>query len=130
MTAVAEVVLRRLDQAQVAWLCTLRPDGSPHLTPVWFWFQDPRWWVSTAARNVKVANVAVDTRVSLALPDGTSPVVAEGTAAIHWRDPPIEVVAAFAAKYEGWDITDEAPDGPRVLLEVSVSRWLLTGTAR
>ncbi|WP_262286823.1 pyridoxamine 5'-phosphate oxidase family protein [Micromonospora sp. MA102] len=26
----------RLPRESNAWLCTLRPDGSPHLTPVWF----------------------------------------------------------------------------------------------
>ncbi len=130
VTGPADDVLRRLEQAQVAWLCTLRRDGSPHLTPVWFWFCDGIWWVSSAAHNVKVGNIAADTRVSLALPEGNCPVVAEGTAVIHRHSVPVDVVAAFADKYQGWDITDEEREGPRVLIEVSVSRWLLTGTAR
>ena len=37
------------------------------------------------------------------------------------------LVALFAEKYDGWDATDETQDGPRVLLEVPVDRWLLAG---
>ncbi|WBB66098.1 pyridoxamine 5'-phosphate oxidase family protein [Micromonospora sp. WMMD812] len=36
-------VLARLDRERGVWLCTLRPDGSPHLTPVWFLFHDGAW---------------------------------------------------------------------------------------
>ncbi|WP_305788236.1 pyridoxamine 5'-phosphate oxidase family protein [Symbioplanes lichenis] len=33
-------VAARLEREPLAWLCTLRGDGSPHLTPVWFVFHD------------------------------------------------------------------------------------------
>lgn len=130
VTKMSAVVRRRLQETDVAWLCTLRPDGSPHMTPIWFWFQDGTWWVSIAARSVKVVNITTDPRVSIALPDGDSPVVAEGAAIVHRSGFPFEVVSALAGKYGGWDVTDEGPQGPRVLLEVPVSRWLLTGTAQ
>ncbi len=109
------------------WLCTLRPDGSPHLTPVWFLYVDDGWWISTASRNVKVANLEHDARVSLALPDGDRPVVAEGLAELHRDGFPSDVIADFASKYGGWDITDHVTEGPRVLLRISVQRWLVTG---
>jgi hypothetical protein len=32
---------------------------------------------------------------------------------------------AFTVKYSGWDAADESQDGPRVVLEVQVNRWLL-----
>ena len=35
MTALSRSVRQRLRTDDVVWLCTLRPDGSPHLTPVW-----------------------------------------------------------------------------------------------
>jgi PPOX class probable F420-dependent enzyme len=119
-----------LRETETAWLCTVRPDGSPHLTPVWFWFQDGTFWFSSAVRSVNVANTTADPRVSVALPDGDSPVVAEGVATVHRSDFPAPVVAALAHKYGGWDVTDEAPQGPRALLEVRVSRWLMAGTAQ
>jgi hypothetical protein len=57
---------------------------------------------------------------------GRAPVVAEGSASVHTRlDAYPELIKAFAVKYSGWDAADETQDGPRVLLEVIVTRWLL-----
>lgn len=122
---------RHLARAKNAWLCTVRPDGSPHLTPVWFIYRTDVWWIGSGRRNVKVRNIEGDPRVSLALEDGFAPVVAEGRARIHDRDFPADIVAAFADKYDGWDVTAVVqPGGPRVLLEIPVARWLLAGAAQ
>lgn len=118
-----------LARARTVWMCTLRPDGSPHVTPVWFVYHGGSWWVGTDERSVKVRNVKADPRVSLALEDGAQPVVAEGHARIH-HDFPAEVVAAFAAKFSGWDVTAPYRPGGRVLFEVPVDRWLLAGAAQ
>jgi F420H(2)-dependent biliverdin reductase len=95
----------RLAHERIAWMCTLPPDGSPHVTPVWFVYRDGTWWIGSEERSVKVRNVSADHRVSLALDGGDAPVVAEGRARILRRDFAAEVVAAFAAKYDGWDVT-------------------------
>ncbi len=115
--------------APCAWLTTLRPDGSPHTTPVWFLLLDGTFWIASSTVNVKVKNVVRDPRVSLAI-DGTGaqPHVAQGRVTVH---PKIQdfphLVALLAKKYDDWDATDESQDGPRVLLQVSVDRWLFTG---
>ncbi|MFG1658999.1 pyridoxamine 5'-phosphate oxidase family protein [Micromonospora chersina] len=118
----------RLAGERNVWLCTVRRDGSPHLTPVWFVYADGTWWIGCDARSVKARNLEGDPRVSLALEDGAAPVVAEGVARLHRGDFPTTVVEAFAGKYEGWDVGE--PRGERVLLEVPVRRWLLAGTAQ
>jgi PPOX class probable F420-dependent enzyme len=121
----------RLAREHNVWLCTLRADGSAHVTPVWFVFVDGTWWVCCDGRSVKVRNVLADPRVSLALEDGDAPVVAEGLAHVHHDAFPAQVVAAFAHKYDGWDIGYlPQPDVERVLLQIPVRRWLLAGTAR
>ena len=130
MSRLSSAVLDRLAREDVVWCTTVRPDGSPHTTPVWFSFAGDTWWISGAFRNVKVRNVSADPHVSLALPDGRSPAVAEGLALVHQRGFPVAIVTDFAAKYSGWDITADEPDGQRVLIEVPVTRWLLAGTAR
>ncbi|WP_241562258.1 TIGR03618 family F420-dependent PPOX class oxidoreductase [Streptomyces hoynatensis] len=123
-------VLARLTQEPRAWLCTVRADGSPHVTPVWFVFRDGRWWIGTDGRAVKVRNIDRDPRVSLSLEDGRLPVVAEGVARVHRGPFPPEIVRAFQAKY-AWDVTAvRDPRGGRVLLEVPVRRWLLAGVAQ
>lgn len=131
MAEISAEIRDQLERAKNAWMCTLRPDGSPHLTPVWFVYRADVWWIGSGRRNVKVRNVVADPRVSLALEDGGAPVVAEGIARVHDRDFPEDIVAAFAEKYDGWDVTAVVqPGGDRVLLEISVGRWLLAGAAQ
>jgi len=121
----------RLENDRNLWLCTLRPDGSPHVTPVWFVHVGNAFWIGSGERNVKVRNVLNDPRVSLALDDGDHPIVVEGRARVHRGALREDVLAALAAKYDGWDAGAEIrPFGPRVLLEVPVGRWLLRGSAQ
>jgi PPOX class probable F420-dependent enzyme len=128
--AMTPAVHRRLAEDRNAWLVTLRPDGSPHVTPVWFVHDAGRWWIGTDTHAVKVRNIEAEPRVSLALEDGRSPVVAEGDASVRRDGFPAALVAAFEAKY-GWDVTAPTrPGSGRVLLEVRVRRWLLAGTGQ
>ncbi|MFF9033955.1 pyridoxamine 5'-phosphate oxidase family protein [Streptomyces sp. NPDC014892] len=155
--ALPVAVRDRLAVEQHVWLCTVRPDGSPHVTPVWFVFLRGSWWIGADRGSVKVRNIEKCARVSLALEDGRFPVVAEGTATVHPGpfpageagdagfagnpDDPDDtnvagipgvagVAEAFAVKY-GWDVTaPHRPGDTRVLLEVPVRRWLLAGTAQ
>ena len=121
-----------IGNAACAWLTTLRWDGSPHTAPVWFLLADGTFWIASSTVNVKVKNILSDPRVSLAI-DGSvaRPYVAEGHARVHdgFRAH-AHLVAQFADKYDGWDATDERLDGPRVLIEVPVDRWLLASDAQ
>ncbi|MFD7920999.1 pyridoxamine 5'-phosphate oxidase family protein [Streptomyces sp. NPDC059740] len=128
--APGSAVRLRLAREENVWLCTVRPDGSAHVTPVWFVHQGSTWWIGADHTSVKVRNIQKEPRVSLALEDGRSPVVAEGDATVIRGGFPREVVAAFERKY-GWDVSAPTrPGGERVLLEVRVRRWLLAGTAQ
>lgn len=123
-------VLNRLATEPNVWLSTVRPDGSPHTTPVWFVHLRDRWWVGTDSGTVKVRNTARNPHVSLALEDGRYPVVAEGEVAGLARPPfPRDVVEAFRAKYD-WDVTAVHRAGNhRLLMEIRVRRWLMLGAA-
>lgn len=123
-------LIERLGRERNVWFCTLRPDGSPHVTPVWFVYLDDVFWISSGERNVKVRNVGNDARVSLALQDGDAPAVAEGLVRVHRDKLREDVLAALAVKYDGWAAGEEIePFGARVLLEVPINRWLLKGVA-
>jgi PPOX class probable F420-dependent enzyme len=123
--APTEAERTRLGTDQNAWLCTVRPDGRPHMTPIWFVFVDDRFWFATGQTTVKARNVVAEPRVSVSLEDGDDPVVAEGRVTVHFDLRPAGVAAAFAAKYD-WDIT--IPIAPRVgrilLLELVIDKWL------
>lgn len=121
----------RVEDQPCAWLTTLRPDGSPHTTPVWFLLKGHTLWIASSRGNLKVRNIANDPRVSIAVDgSGARPHVAQGHARLHHDIATHALrVAQFAEKYDGWDVADERQDGPRVLIEVSVERWLLAGGA-
>ncbi|MFI5532903.1 pyridoxamine 5'-phosphate oxidase family protein [Kitasatospora sp. NPDC051853] len=130
-TPLPGTVVERLAVERNAWLCTVRADGTPHVTPIWFVYRDGVWWIGSDARSVKVRNVLHRPSVSLALEGGNAPVVAEGEVTVRQEgDFPPGIVEAFAAKY-AWDVSAPyRPDSARVLLEVPVRRWLLAGTAQ
>jgi PPOX class probable F420-dependent enzyme len=110
----------RVDLAQNVWMATVRPDGRPHLVPVWFVVDDDHWYVCTAPGSVKARNLSQNPRVALALEDGTSPYIVEGEA--RPVPPPARVVAKFKAKYD-WDITADAHYSS--LYEVRVRRRVM-----
>jgi F420H(2)-dependent biliverdin reductase len=119
--------LDRLTTDRNVWLCTLRADGSPHVTPVWFCWVEGAFWMCTSSGTAKARNLRADARVSVALEDGDRPLVAEGCARLHARPYPPGIVAAFETKF-GWDISRPGSDGDyAVLIELPVDRWLLGG---
>ncbi|HVK25976.1 MAG TPA: pyridoxamine 5'-phosphate oxidase family protein [Actinokineospora sp.] len=72
----------RLRASHDYWVATVRPDGRPHLMPVWGWWDGSAFWFSSGARSRKARNVAAGSAVSVSLPDTVDPVVLEGTAEI------------------------------------------------
>jgi hypothetical protein len=113
--------VRRLAQAQNLWVATVRPDGWPHLVPIWFVWHEPAVYVCTSPDSVKARNLQQDDRVVLALEDGANPLICEGRATAVPRPWPAEVLAAFARKYD-WSI-DHETEYTR-LLRILPARWL------
>jgi PPOX class probable F420-dependent enzyme len=120
-----EVSIERLATSRNVWLATVRPDGRPHVAPVWFTYVEDRIWIGTGLASVRVRNLRRNPAASASLEDGDAPVVAEGTVALHREERPAPVVEAFQAKY-GWDITVEVDEdiGAMTLLEFRPHRWL------
>ena len=115
---------RLLDERNV-WMATTRPDGRPHLAPVWFVYVDDRIWVGTGRGSVRVANLLANPNAAVSLEDGNTPIAAEGTVEVHENERPPAVVDAFIDKY-GWDIRikDDEDVGQVVLLELRPRKWL------
>jgi PPOX class probable F420-dependent enzyme len=119
------VVVERLHEARNVWLATVRPDGRPHIAPLWFVYVDDRIWIGTGLTSVRVRNLRSNPTASACLEEGDEPVVAEGTVVIHETARPAAVVEAFRTKYN-WDITIETDNdvGQVTLLEFRPHRWL------
>jgi hypothetical protein len=112
---------RRLAQAQNLWLATVRPNGAPHLVPIWFVWHDGAFYVCTSPRSIKARNLVRSDRVTVALEDGTSPLICEGRGASVGRPWPDGVVEAFRRKYD-WSIRSDA-DYSR-LIRIQPMRWI------
>jgi PPOX class probable F420-dependent enzyme len=96
---------RRLQTEQNLWLATVRPNGAPHLVPIWFVWVAGKIYLCSGADSVKVRNLKQDPRVSLALEDGTHPLVIEGLARLIGQAE-AAIIAEFQHKYD-WDITSD-----------------------
>ena len=119
--AVPEKVRARLDKARNIWVSTVRPDGRPHLVPVWFVSRDRHLYICISPASVKAQNLAARPRIALALEDGSHPVICEGEARFVERPWPDDVAAAFQSKYD-WEI---ATDGVyTALVEITPRKWL------
>ena len=110
----------RLASEQNIWLATVRPNGRPHLVPIWFGYVDGHFYVCTWATSVKVRNVQANPYACVSLESGTKPLMAEGSVQILRRPFPEAVKAEFARKFD-WDLDDE-PEYD-VVLEIIPIKW-------
>jgi PPOX class probable F420-dependent enzyme len=82
MTAMSPEELEKfLARPLVAILTTLRPDGSPHLAPIWYEYADGVFYFWTAANSVKVRNLRRQPRAVVCVASHEEPyqyVIAEG----------------------------------------------------
>jgi len=112
---------RKLETAENIWFGSVRPDGRPHLAPVWFAWTGSKLYICIEERSIKGRNVAGNPQVVLALEDGLNPVICEGTAVSLPGPLPPDVVAIFRRKYN-WDISSDGQYNQ--LLEITPSKWM------
>jgi PPOX class probable F420-dependent enzyme len=118
----SQTVLHRLETEKNIWVATVRPDGRPHLTPVWFAWVGEKVYICITPKTVKARNIATNPQVSLALEDGSKVVICEGAAAVIAAPWPVEVAAVFRRKYN-WDINTDGDYS--VLVAVEPIKWLV-----
>ena len=121
MTRLLPEIEQRLETEANIWFATVRADGRPHLVPVWFAWRDGKVDACIEASSVKARNMGQNSRVSLALENGSKPLICEGAAAVApppWPEPVIDI---FKAKYD-WDITTDGQYD--TLVAVTPAKWL------
>ena len=68
-TLAATRIHRFLETEPVVWVSTVRPDGTPHLVPIWFWWDGEAMLVFSKPDAQKVRNLRANPSVMLALGD-------------------------------------------------------------
>jgi PPOX class probable F420-dependent enzyme len=58
-----------LDRESVVWLSSVRPDGRPHLIPIWFWWDGQAVLFASKPQACKVANLRANADCMLAIGD-------------------------------------------------------------
>ena len=95
----------RLAEEKIGWLTTVRPNGQPQTSPVWFLYRDGEFLVYSKAGTARTANIAANPRVSLNLDGnglGGDIVVVEGEARIDRDALPADRIPAYVEKYAGF----------------------------
>lgn len=140
---------QRLEAAKTYWLATVRPDGRPHVMPVWGLWLDEVLLFSTSEASRKGRNLAGNGRCAVSVQGEGLDLVVEGVASIL-RDEAVLGRAAelYARKYD-WPIAardggfyDEKGNGgpvyavrPAVVFgfgeasAFSATRWVFSKTA-
>ena len=122
MALTGQQIQERLAASRNVWIATVRPNGAPHLIPIWFVAHGGQIYICTAPDTVKVRNLRTNPRVSLALEDGSVPVILEGAATVMENTAaPREVIAMFKLKY-GWEILLSEPH--YVIIEITTTKTL------
>jgi PPOX class probable F420-dependent enzyme len=83
------------------WVASVRPDGRPHVMPVWgAWIEDALWFSSSIGSR-KTLNLRADPRCSASTDNAFEPVILEGQATVVTDAEPIRrVLDALNAKYD------------------------------
>ncbi len=110
----------------LAYLATVMPDGSPHLSPLWADFRDGMIVLNTADGRVKVENIRRDPRVAVSIHDRDDPwppLAVLGTVVEITTEGADEHMDALSRRYsgEGWTSVEGQT---RILLVIRPDRVL------
>ncbi|HKO03823.1 MAG TPA: pyridoxamine 5'-phosphate oxidase family protein [Candidatus Acidoferrales bacterium] len=95
---------QRLAGAHNYWLATTRPDGRPHVMPVWGLWWEGAFYFSTGDKTVKARNLAANPQCVVCPDLGAEAVIVEGAAELIPASPAIEPLwAAYKKKY-AWEV--------------------------
>lgn len=70
----------RLTKARTYWIASVRPDGQPHVMPVWGVFIDDGFYFSNGNQSRKARNLAENPRCAISCEVGEDQLIIEGDA--------------------------------------------------
>ncbi len=117
-------VHRRLQQEKIVWVATVRPNGAPHLTPVWFVWTGDHLFICISPNSRKARNLARNPQVAVSLEDGRNVVIMEGIATQATEDERTRIAPLFQDKY-GWNILQDTTY--TLLLKLIPTKFLTWG---
>ncbi len=128
-----------LTDLRIGRLATMREDGWPHVTPIWYVWDDGRFVLSLGKSRRHLANIARDPKVTLCVDEdprtadlSLSPraVVCFGRATLHHDDPTVRDVTTkveeryLPAEARGPELDELLWFEGRVAVVIEPERWL------
>ena len=124
-----------LRQGQKTVLATINGDGTPHMTPVGYLYEDGAFKMTTTTDRVKYRNIERDARISLIMRgqvnehDGEGVVVVSGTAKVDASrkaalDVLVRIVGEGHTPEMARQLYEDRKDEPRVLLTLVPEKTL------
>lgn len=101
----------KLVNARNYFIATTRPDGRPHLMPIWGLWIDGLFAFSTSITSVKSRNLVANASCAVTIEDGHHCVLFEGEARITQLSEVPGFIEAYGRKY-GKENTGPIGDGP------------------
>lgn len=81
-------VAKQLTESKHYWLCSVRPDGRPHVVPRWCVFVDGKIYYDGSPETRHARNIEKNTYVSVHLESGSEAIILEGTAELSGKPSP------------------------------------------
>ena len=117
-------------------LGTLGSDGYPQVTPIWYLYDEGRFWITTASDRVKGRNMLARPQVGFAIDSdqrpyrgvsarGRAQLVAEGEAA---RPITRRIAARYVPEERLEAMVDTLMEAPRVVFVIDVARVVKLGS--
>ena len=124
-----------LAESRNATLATIRANGTPQLTPVWFVWDGEQFIITMTTERAKYKNLVRDARMSLCIDDvtGFGYVTAEGEAEIReqdiWADTR-KILVKYRGEEGGAEYLERLKKEPRVLVVMKPTRMETLGLAK
>lgn len=112
-------------------IATVRPDGAPSVTPVWYLFEEGKVFVTPRAHSAWLGHIRRDLRVSLTIDEEAGPyrkVRVEGRMTMEhdlgaddaWRDRYRRIARRYVPPEAAERYIQETIDQPRALLSIAL----------
>ena len=117
-----------IDGKNFAFLATLLPDGSPHVTPMWVDHEGDMLVMNTAKGRIKQRNITRDPRVSITIVDSNNPydrIVIHGRVVNQTVQGAEAHIDKLAKKYTGANKYQKTtPTEERIIMKIEPMRIL------
>jgi PPOX class probable F420-dependent enzyme len=117
---------------QLCRIATVTPTGAPHVTPIWFLYEDGTVFVTPRAESSWLENLRREPRVAITIDEEPSPyrkITIEGTAEIRhevgsddaWRDLYRRIAKKYTSPEGAEAYIQRTIDQPRALIAVKLA---------